>query len=90
MRTNVGGGGVAGSQPNEYSCAHGAQNNFGDLTPYLAYDCMYSFSSVEGGEVKLPQVKSPLQVGPAFPPHMVYLSKSRIQRFHLKLALSCL
>jgi hypothetical protein len=22
---------------NEYSCAHGAQINFGDLTPYLAY-----------------------------------------------------
>ncbi len=23
---------------NEYSCAHGAQINFGDLTPYLTYD----------------------------------------------------
>jgi hypothetical protein len=23
---------------NEYSCAHGAQVNFGDPTPYLAYD----------------------------------------------------
>ncbi len=23
---------------NEYSCAHGAQINFGDLTKYLTYD----------------------------------------------------
>ncbi len=23
---------------NEYSCAHGAQLNFGDLSPYLTYD----------------------------------------------------
>ncbi len=30
----AGGGGVSA---NEYSCAHGAQINFGDLTPYLAY-----------------------------------------------------
>ncbi len=32
-------GGSAGSQlsANEYSCAHGAQINFGDLTPYLTY-----------------------------------------------------
>jgi hypothetical protein len=34
-----GGGAVAGSQlsANEYSFTHGAQINFGDLTPYLAY-----------------------------------------------------
>ncbi len=34
-----GGGGVAGSQlmSNENSCAHGAQTNFGDLTPYLTF-----------------------------------------------------
>ncbi len=41
MSPNAGEGGegvVAGSQPaNEYSCAHGAQINFGDLTPYLTY-----------------------------------------------------
>jgi hypothetical protein len=33
-----GGEGVAGSQPNEYSCEHGAQINFGELlTSYLTY-----------------------------------------------------
>jgi hypothetical protein len=26
---------LAGSSANEYSCAHVAQLNFGDLTPYL-------------------------------------------------------
>jgi len=30
-------GGVAGVSANEYSCTHGAQINFGDLTPYLTY-----------------------------------------------------
>ncbi len=35
------GGWVAacGVSANEYSCAHGAQINFGDLTSYLTYDC---------------------------------------------------
>jgi hypothetical protein len=28
---------VAGVSANEYSCAHGAQINSGDLTPYLTY-----------------------------------------------------
>ncbi len=38
-KPNCGGGeGVAGSQPNEYSCANEAQINLGDLTPYLGYD----------------------------------------------------
>ncbi len=37
MRGDEGGGGVAGSQPNEYSCVHGTQKIFGDLTPYLTY-----------------------------------------------------
>jgi hypothetical protein len=32
-----GGGGGCGVLANEYSCAHGAQINFGDLTPYLTY-----------------------------------------------------
>jgi hypothetical protein len=32
-----GGGGCCGVQANEYSCAHGAQINFGDLPPYLTY-----------------------------------------------------
>jgi len=30
-------GGGCGVSANEYSCAHGAQINFGDLTPYLNY-----------------------------------------------------
>jgi len=33
-----GGGGVAGVSANEYSCAHGAQINFGDLSSYLTDD----------------------------------------------------
>jgi hypothetical protein len=32
-----GGGGVCRVSAKEYSCAHGAQINFGDPTPYLAY-----------------------------------------------------
>jgi hypothetical protein len=32
-----GGGASCGVSANEYSCAHGAQINFGDLTPYLTY-----------------------------------------------------
>ncbi len=31
----MGGGGSCGVSANEYSCAHGAQINFGHLTPYL-------------------------------------------------------
>ncbi len=31
------GGGIVGLSANEYSCAHGAQINFGDLTQYLCY-----------------------------------------------------
>jgi hypothetical protein len=30
-------GGRCGAPANEYSCARGAQINFGDLTPYLTY-----------------------------------------------------
>ncbi len=32
----MGGGGLRVSA-NEYSCTHGAQINFGDLTPYLTF-----------------------------------------------------
>jgi hypothetical protein len=32
-----GGGRGCGTSANEYSCVHGAQINFGDLTPYLTY-----------------------------------------------------
>jgi hypothetical protein len=31
------GGGSCGVSANEYSCTHGAQINFGDLTPYITY-----------------------------------------------------
>ncbi len=31
-------GGGEGVSANEYSCTHGAQINFGDLTPYLTQD----------------------------------------------------
>jgi hypothetical protein len=41
-----GGGGVCGVSASEYSCANGAQINFGDLTPYLTYD------QKEGGGTK--------------------------------------
>jgi hypothetical protein len=39
MSPNAGvwGGGYCRASANEYSCAHGAQINFGDLTPYLTY-----------------------------------------------------
>ncbi len=37
MRVGGGGGGGCGVSANEYSCTHGAQINFGDLTPYLTY-----------------------------------------------------
>jgi hypothetical protein len=38
MSPNSGrGGGCCGISANEYSCAHGAQINFRDLTPYLTY-----------------------------------------------------
>jgi hypothetical protein len=37
MRPNARGGRSCGVSANENSCAHGAQINFGDLTPYLTY-----------------------------------------------------
>jgi hypothetical protein len=33
-----GGGGCDGASANEYSCAHGAKQNLGDLTTYLTYE----------------------------------------------------
>jgi hypothetical protein len=36
QREGEGGGGGCASD-NEYSCAHGAEINFGDLRPYLTY-----------------------------------------------------
>ncbi len=40
MSPNAGGrgGGTCGISVNDYSCTHGAQINFGDLTLYLTYD----------------------------------------------------
>jgi hypothetical protein len=38
MSPNAGRGGIAGVSADENSCAHGAQMNFGDLTPYLTFD----------------------------------------------------
>ncbi len=38
MSQNGGRWGSCGVSANEYSCAHGAQINFGDLTPYLTND----------------------------------------------------
>jgi hypothetical protein len=35
---NAGEGGDCGVSANEDSCAHGAQINFGDPTPYLTYE----------------------------------------------------
>ena len=35
------GGGGCGVSANEYSCAHGAQINFGDLTPYITCSTCY-------------------------------------------------
>jgi hypothetical protein len=43
MILNAGGGGRCGLSASKYSCAHEAQINFGDLTPYLAYT--YHFHS---------------------------------------------
>jgi hypothetical protein len=48
MRPDAGGG--CGVSANEYSCAHGAQIIFGDLTPYLTYGFNFTLSdSVIGG-----------------------------------------
>ncbi len=37
MSSNAGCGEGVGVSANEYSCTHGAQISFGDLTPYLTY-----------------------------------------------------
>ncbi len=42
MRGLVGCGGVSANEL--YSCAHGAQINFGDLTPYLTYGVLVSIN----------------------------------------------
>jgi hypothetical protein len=41
--------GVCGVSANEYSCAHGAQINFGDLTPYLTYSLQVGNTAVSTG-----------------------------------------
>jgi hypothetical protein len=45
------GGGVGGLRvsANEYSCAHGAQINFGDLTPWSIVNLWVIVMDIEGG-----------------------------------------
>ncbi len=43
-----------GVSANEYSCAHGAQINFGDLTPYLTLPCMFACNGVCSYSPKCP------------------------------------
>ncbi len=43
----MGGGGGCGVSANEYSCAHGAQINFGDQTPSLPYDIHHEENTKE-------------------------------------------
>jgi hypothetical protein len=38
-------GGECGVSANEYSCTHGTQINFGELTPYLFHQCRHSVNS---------------------------------------------
>jgi hypothetical protein len=42
-----GGSGGCGVTANEYSCAHGSQINFKDLTPYLTYDWCRTVKTVK-------------------------------------------
>ncbi len=42
----TGGWGDCGDSANEYSCVHGAQSNFGDLTPFLWFHISKVFDSV--------------------------------------------
>ncbi len=55
-----GGGGSCGVLVNEYSCAHGAQINFGDLTPYLTYDCQVWFWRARWAQQLPPEGQRPL------------------------------
>ncbi len=54
MSPKLGGGGGCGVSANEYRCAHGAQINVGDLTPYLTceealqnYQCLAEFTEYQ-------------------------------------------
>jgi hypothetical protein len=44
----MGKGGLRGVSANEYSCAHGAQINFGDLTPCLTYETIIVLKRAAG------------------------------------------
>ncbi len=55
MSPNAGGGGwVARVSANEYSCAHGGQIYFGDLTPYLTHDCQVHEQCCQKGHYYTP------------------------------------
>ncbi len=46
-----------GAAANEYSCAHEAQTNFEDLTPYLTYDLHGDFRGSKYGYTKKSSVR---------------------------------
>jgi hypothetical protein len=46
LNAGEGGGGVCVVSANEYSCAHGAQINLGDLTTFLILDCHISQAGI--------------------------------------------
>jgi hypothetical protein len=50
----MGEGRGCGVLSSEYSCAHGAQINFGDHTPYLAFGSVQENISLLAGNVPLP------------------------------------
>jgi hypothetical protein len=63
-----GGGSGCGVSANEYSCAHGAQINFGDLTPRLTYECS-SRGARRGTPLAWPPLELPRPLHPFHPLH---------------------
>jgi len=67
--------GGSGVSDNEYSCAHGAQINFEDLTPYFAYGtypalrCPRPWRSLSSAAPD----RAPQGAGAAFLTHQVWL-----------------
>ncbi len=56
MSPTVGGGGGCGFI---HSCAHGAEINFGDLTPYLTYDAQLLVTFLSGPRAAILTLKCP-------------------------------